>query len=590
MTECGIVQRKLRPTLVAVLSVLTVSAAGITGVARAEDARELTRDGQVAFRQDRLDEARTKLEHAVEVDPSFADAYQWLGFTYLSFGRGSDARWAFLSSLAKGGTDPEIQRGLGDALLMVGSVDSAGTAYQACLAAKPKSEEAQLGMGRVLLAQGKPDEALATLQAGDKRAKRHAPFYAWQGAALAAKAAIERKIADSLGAAGDTPNAKAHLDASQSLFNEASTLILRGDALEPQNPDIKERLGDAYMLQGNGESAADSYAKATALAKDRADLFYKLGKAQAKARSYTDAVDAYRQATNIDSTFVDAWFQAGQLYFLGDQFDNAARQFQHLTTLQPTLANGWLRYGEALFKGKFYNEAIPALQQAIAIEPDSCGAGKMLGDAVLFLASGKDKTAAERDSLYDIARRAYNTSLEHCADAPCDLFARVGKLNRIKKDYAEMASAYSKAVACDSSNVDAQLQLGLAYFYQSDYDKAIPVLQMVIQLDGSNSLAYLNLGLSYYGKSQWQDAAQTLAKADSLLPQDNGQARSNALSWAGWAQYYMKDIPGSQATFERAAALDPNNGNAKKGLDFVTKAAKGGSGASAPAPKGAAGK
>ncbi len=590
MIESGTVQRRMRPALVSALCVLALGTLMPGRAARAEDARELTRDGQVAYRQDRLDEAKDKLERAISLDASLADAYQWLGFTYLAYGRGSDARWAFVNAAGKGGTDPEIQRGLGDALLMVGAVDSAGAAYQACLAAKPKSEEAQLGMGRVLLGQNKPDEALAALQAGEKKAKRKAPYYAWQGAALAAQAAIERRMADSLGLAGDTPNAKAHLDKSQQLFNDASTLILRGDALEPQNADIKERLGDAYMLQGNGESAADSYGKATALAKDRADLFYKLGRAQAKARSYTDAVDAYRQATNIDSTFVDAWFQAGNLYYLGDQFDNAARMFQHLTTLQPNAAASWLRYGEALFKGKFYNEAIPALQRALEIEPDSCGAGKMLGDAVLFLAGGKDRTPAERDSMYDVARRAYNTSLQHCAEAPCDLYIRVGKLNRLKKDYVEMASAYEKAVSCDSTMADPWLQLGLAYFYQSNYDKAIPILQKVIALDGSNSLAYLNLGLSYYGKSQWTEAAETLVKADSLLPQDNGQARSNALNWAGWAQYYLKDVASAQATFEKAVALDPNNGNAKKGLDFVTKAAKGGGGASAPAPKGAAGK
>ena len=263
-----------------------------------------------------------------------------------------------------------------------------------------------------------------------------------------------------------------------------------------------------------------------------------------------------------------------------------ARQYQHLTTLEPNVGANWLRYGESLFKAKYYNEAVPALQQAMVLAPDSCAAGKMLGDSFLFLASAKDRTPVERDSLYESARQAYNSTLAHCPGAAsCDLFLRVGKLNRMKKAYPEMARAYEQSVACDSTVADAWLQLGLAYFYQSTYDKAIPALQKAIQLDGSNSLAYLNLGLSYYGKSQWAEAAQTLAKADSLLPQDNAQARSNALGWAGWAQTYLKDFAASRALFEKAVALDPNNASAKKGLDFVTKAQKPGGGAKAPPPK-----
>jgi tetratricopeptide (TPR) repeat protein len=548
-----------------------------------QDARSLAKSGQIEFKEGKLDRALADLEKAVATDPSVPEAWQWLGEVYAAYGRGSDARWAFQTALAKGSQAPEVHRGLGDALLLVGSVDSAGAEYRAALSVKPKMEEAQLGLGRVQFAQGNYDQALETFRLGEKKAKRRAPFYAWEGAALSAQGAAKRAAVDSLVAAGDTAAARASLEASRPLFAQADVAIRKALSLEPTSPDFKAMLGDMYLAQNVSESAVQAYTEATTLARNRADLLYKLGQAQRRDRNYTAAVQSFRQATEIDSSMAPAYFAMGQLYFLGDQYENAARALQKYVQLRPDDAGARIMLGDAFFRGRFYNEAIPALQQAVQIAPDSCRASLLLGDAYVFV--GNTASGAARDSLYAQARDAYLGGLEHCpGGGTADVYLRVGKLSLAKKTssdeerrkaYEDAVTYLSKAVAADSTNKEAVFRLGVAYFYQQKYDEAIPLFEHTIALDDSNGLAYLNLGEAYYSKNRWNDAISALGRADSLLaPADTSvtapqPARSQAVMWEGLAYFQIKDYTTAVALLKRAIELDPGNTTAQKDLTIV---------------------
>jgi Flp pilus assembly protein TadD len=117
--------------------------------------------GNLHFQADRLDQAATAYQAALEKQPKFRCAIMNLGRVYLMQARTEDAIALYQQLVADGQADADILLLLGHALLMEEAPVSAESAYRQSLLLRPKHADAMLGLAKALMQQERFAEGLA---------------------------------------------------------------------------------------------------------------------------------------------------------------------------------------------------------------------------------------------------------------------------------------------------------------------------------------------------------------------------------------------------------------------------------------------
>ena len=119
-----------------------------------------------------------------------------------------------------------------------------------------------------------------------------------------------------------------------------------------------------------------------------------------------------------------------------------------------------------------------------------------------------------------------------------------------------------EAIKYNSDNLEAYLNLGLAYYRQEEYEKAIAEYIQVIKRDDQDYRAYYNRGLAYLALNDYQLAITDYQTA--LVYSSDANTESKSLIYNDLALAYMfleQDEP-AVFNFSQAIALDTNNYNA----------------------------
>ncbi len=119
-----------------------------------------------------------------------------------------------------------------------------------------------------------------------------------------------------------------------------------------------------------------------------------------------------------------------------------------------------------------------------------------------------------------------------------------------------------KAIKYNSDNLEAYLNLGLAYYRQKKYEQAIAQDREVIQRDEKDYRAYYNRGLAYLALNNYQAALGDYQTA--LMHSPDSKTESKSLIYNDLALTYMMLEKDERAVlnFTRAIALDATNYNA----------------------------
>lgn len=127
----------------------------------------------IAAHSNRLDDALTLLDLAIEADPTDPSFPNTLGSLLFQTHRYAEAEPAFRRAAAINGRLPEVHGNLGNTLKALGRLDEAVESYRRALDLRPNAPEMHHFLGTTLRALGCLDEAEASLRA----ALTHAPEY-----------------------------------------------------------------------------------------------------------------------------------------------------------------------------------------------------------------------------------------------------------------------------------------------------------------------------------------------------------------------------------------------------------------------------
>ena len=111
----------------------------------------------------------------------------------------------------------------------------------------------------------------------------------------------------------------------------------------------------------------------------------------------------------------------------------------------------------------------------------------------------------------------------------------------------------------NSDNIEAHLNLGLAYYRQEKYPKAIAEYGEIIQLDERDYRAYYNLGLAYSALNEYQKAIAEYQTALTHAVDSDKESKSPIYNDLALVYIMLGENKAAIVNLNKAVALNENN-------------------------------
>ena len=289
--------------------------------------------GEMYLAQERPNEARLLLEHAVAVDQDSLAAW-------LSLGRIAVARADFFRAAEYFETalmlNPEVSR-LYDALAQVyfslGERDRADALIQQAFAVRtvPTLIESEVLLADDPLMES-VDRLLESVSAYQQRGLR----------------ALNRS----------DPEA-------------AASFFRRGLVLAPDNLSLRLALGRAEALVGDVASSQATFNAALQLAPENAEAHYNLGVLMEGMGQLQQALARYTSAVRYDANYIDARLRLGRLLRMAGRQDDAIAHFERVKKIDPNENEAYFGHAMVLVSLERYAEAVRYLEQGSLDFPEA---------------------------------------------------------------------------------------------------------------------------------------------------------------------------------------------------------------------------
>ncbi|MFN8009356.1 MAG: tetratricopeptide repeat protein [Terriglobia bacterium] len=124
---------------------------------------------------------------------------------------------------------------------------------------------------------------------------------------------------------------------ARKFYEEAIHTYQEAVALNPRDPLMRNKLGIAYQLLPDLQSAKMEYEKARKLNPSSYEAWNNLGTVYYSLKRYPKAVKYYKKALIINSASATAYQNLGTAYFALDRYEEGFKAFQEAFRLDPTI-------------------------------------------------------------------------------------------------------------------------------------------------------------------------------------------------------------------------------------------------------------
>jgi len=128
--------------------------------------------------------------------------------------------------------------------------------------------------------------------------------------------------------------------------------------------------GDKLFLEGDLESAVQSYDEGLKFKPDLAEVWNNRGVALTRLQRYHEAIVSYESAIQLRYNYADAWNNRGVALGKLNHYEAAILSYQRAIDLKSNYMDAWNNQGFALAKLQKYDDAISSYNQAAKIRPD----------------------------------------------------------------------------------------------------------------------------------------------------------------------------------------------------------------------------
>jgi tetratricopeptide (TPR) repeat protein len=416
---------------------------------------------------------------------------------------------------------------------------------------------------------------------------------------------------------------------ADSAENAVAAYTMARDA-EPQNVEVYKGLYNAYLKLGAEAMAVMQLEKGIELDSTQVDMSYKLAKHYYKVRRYNDAAKCYLRVLRMDPTNDQAAWELGQLYYAAKKYELAVNILEPFVKRQPDNHKAWLIYLESLIKVDRYSEAKTTAEHILAKEKNSIEAFRALAKAEYYLKeydlsvktyqslAKLDTLSAEDYKLYgksymelktdSTAVKYFDLSLKKDRNQK-DVWTDLGTaLMRLKK-WEQSADAFQQRILIDSTSASAYINYALSNMAIARWENARKALYKALSLQPTYLKGHLHLArcLSQMdslaaARIQYQQTIELAEKQGqgnykaevgeaykmisfSYLLEKNLPRALDALTktveyknddsevhlWRAQTLHALDKRKEAEAEYQKVLKLDPNNKDAKKGLEIIAQ-------------------
>ena len=397
-------------------------------------------------------------------------------------------------------------------------------------------------------------------------------------------------------------------------YEQAVPLLRKAVELYPENKRYPVELARAMgKTQAFREEALPRLEKALELAPEDVEIQTLVGDLALAHKDYGRAIQAYERATELDPQFV------GALKGLAEAQKASGDTSAAISTLRLVAERDTSMEGEGvegalgllLYKQGRYDEAIPNLKEKLRTSPE-----------VPFLYSLLVKCYVEKkefDAVLSEVKPALDSAVVNHPDAKRlrEVYGDLGIELFKAKRFSEAIEMFRSRLVYDPENWSILLNLGYAYFQKEDYPKAIGSFSRVTDLKPDNAQAHFMKGVCYRYLDQGAKAKAAFVQAVKLDPENVEALKQAGLSllleaqtlqkeqqhkesqreaaeaatyfrkaatkrtkdaqahvWLAQAYAMSKQLEQAKATFRKVLEMDPDNGDAKSGLERLEGASR----------------
>lgn len=338
--------------------------------------------GRVAAALDETTSARTRLEKAVKLNPSFTEGFGLLAAIY---DKQRDYAGAIEAYQKVAAFDPSRA----DTFLGLGSVLKRTSKYQEAAAAFEKAIALNINTKEVFFELGDTYEAMQDwAKAADAYEKYLAakPEVTWNGYLKLGICRVRLQQYDAAIAAflaaqkGQPKDLKVNFSLAEAY--EKAGQLEKAEEVYNNLAQINPAEARSYYTQAlriyNG---AGKFDKAIGPAKKIVELepknemnVYNLGLMYFQLKNYNEAIAAFKQCLAIKADVPNAWFQIGSAYLNEKMYKEAIDAFKKFTAMSPDEPGGWLSMGVCYMYLKNFEGALEPMKKAVDLKPDNANA------------------------------------------------------------------------------------------------------------------------------------------------------------------------------------------------------------------------
>jgi protein O-mannosyl-transferase len=400
----------------------------------------------------RLNEAISRFEEAVRLQPGYADAHYNLGVALFKVpGRGNEAIAQYETVLRLEPDHVEAHNNLGNALVSVGRIPEGIAQLEEALRLEPNHAEAHYNLGNALSSLGRAPEAIGQYEETLRLKPDHVEAHYNLGNALAS--------------VGRTPEAIAQYE---------DALRLR-----PSFVEARYNLANALDSVGRTPEAIEQFEEVLRQKPDDADAHYNYGNVLDALDRRSEAISQFEAALRLRPDFVEAHNNLGcDLEKMPGRLNDAIVQFEEALRLRPGHIEAHYNLGSAFQKvpGRL-NEAVAQYEEALRLKPDYLLAHYNLGNALSALGRSQDAIAQYRQALL---------LKPDSVAALCNLGIALKTEGRLP----EAIEQYEQALRLSPDDVTVHLNFAIALLRMPGRaDEAVAHLREVLRLQPDNAAA-----------------------------------------------------------------------------------------------------
>ncbi len=233
-----------------------------------------------------------------------------------------------------------------------------------------------------------------------------------------------------------------------------------------------ERLGNAYLTQGNLDLAFLQYDKALRMDPSRIHIRYKLGRLFLEREMVEEAQNEFKEILKTNPGDASAHQGMGRVYFKQANFAEAEKSFQKAINLKNNLWQVHDFLGIIYDRRDKFDLAISHYRSAIALNPKSSVLYNNLGISLFLKTDYEEAVSAFTEALFleNSSKKIHN-----------NLALALSKLER----YQEAFEAFRKG----GDEASAHYNLGQIYIKEGKFEEAITAFEKAIEAKPISYLA-----------------------------------------------------------------------------------------------------